>query len=492
MSRRRWMLVVGVGALVLGIAGAVYQRWNLLTAREPSPIVPTVPHAAAPRARPVPGVSAAEVLGINEGISIADMPLQRIGRRADMTLRRRAMMVADAGARSVRVTTQTWPNLSWHDVSGKPDHGWNGLDQVAEVAGAANLDLVVMVGPWPGVRTASYTSAYLPKDMEAYLAWVTTTVERYDGDGVDDMPGLVRPIRAWEVDNEPDLHHGSEGAAQNAAPGRGEKWKDDLVDDMATGFESAPEYARMLVETSRAVKAADPDATVLSGGFFRIPAPRGRAYAEAVFAQPGALAAIDVLSVHCYFTRDSLDAVDATLEAAHAVAPGKRVWITETSVPSDGREDWVDEGWQARMLAGIVGAALGEGADRVYWHTLADPPTAPVGRPFGFSTNSLLRSRSGASGEPGTPDAGTTQVVWEPKPAADVYRRLSRHLDGVNPASIAEVPAQGGRLLETDRGWFAFWGAPVLPDGPAAAEDLVTGAILPAAASVQAPAWIAR
>ncbi len=35
-----------------------------------------------------------------------------------------------------------------------------------------------------------------------YQAWVGALVERYDGDGVDDMPGLVRPVRHWVVGGE--------------------------------------------------------------------------------------------------------------------------------------------------------------------------------------------------------------------------------------------------------------------------------------------------
>lgn len=38
-----------------------------------------------------------------------------------------------------------------------------------------------------------------PEYMDAYAAWVRAVVERYDGDGVDDMPGLEHPIRYYEI-----------------------------------------------------------------------------------------------------------------------------------------------------------------------------------------------------------------------------------------------------------------------------------------------------
>lgn len=62
-----------------------------------------------------------------------------------------------------------------------------------------------MLSPWSGNATGVETSEYVVADEAAYTAWVTAAVERYDGDGVDDMPGLLAPIRHWEVDNEPDL-----------------------------------------------------------------------------------------------------------------------------------------------------------------------------------------------------------------------------------------------------------------------------------------------
>jgi hypothetical protein len=75
---------------------------------------------------------------------------------------------------------------------------------------------------------------FLPADIEKYQAFIMSTVERYDGDGKDDMPGLKVPIRHWQVDNEPP--HG------------------------------LSDYAQFLKITYEAVKRADPDALVLIGG----------------------------------------------------------------------------------------------------------------------------------------------------------------------------------------------------------------------------------
>lgn len=38
-----------------------------------------------------------------------------------------------------------------------------------------------------------------PEYLDEYAAWVRAVVERYDGDGIDDMPGLEHPIRYYEI-----------------------------------------------------------------------------------------------------------------------------------------------------------------------------------------------------------------------------------------------------------------------------------------------------
>lgn len=80
-------------------------------------------------------------------------------------------------------------------------------------------------------------NSYLPTDREKYMDFVTACVERYDGDGIDDMPGLKKPIRYWQVGNEP--HPKLEG------------------------------FAEFVMITSKAIKRADPSARVVIGGALR-------------------------------------------------------------------------------------------------------------------------------------------------------------------------------------------------------------------------------
>ena len=47
--------------------------------------------------------------------------------------------------------------------------------------------------------------SYMPVDAQKYIAFVKAVVERYDGDGINDMPGLQNPIKYWQVGNEPSV-----------------------------------------------------------------------------------------------------------------------------------------------------------------------------------------------------------------------------------------------------------------------------------------------
>lgn len=44
-----------------------------------------------------------------------------------------------------------------------------------------------------------------PNNMQAYKKFLSDLVERYDGDGINDMPNLKIPIKYWEVLNEPEM-----------------------------------------------------------------------------------------------------------------------------------------------------------------------------------------------------------------------------------------------------------------------------------------------
>ncbi len=410
-------------------------------------------------------------VGINEGVSIPQALVRREGLPPEQEAGLLAADVADLvdlGAGVVRANTATYPWLSWFS-SRKEADPFRRADAWVQAVTASDLEPLMMVGPWPGNRTANHTDHYLPDDMGAYTSWLQAVVERYDGDGVDDMPGLRRPVRYWEVDNEPDLH--------NSVPPRGGSRQGD-----PTTFQTPAEYAQVLVASAAAIRAADPQAVVLSAGFYRPHTAPGRDWIERWLAEPGVRDAFDVLSLHCYFDGDSLDRVDRTLDTWRATAPDKPMWVTETSVPSDGKGRWIDQDWQAGMVPAVIGGFLAGGADRVFWHTLADPPPSPEARKSPFAAHSLRQASAG-------PDR-TTPGPTSDKPSGAVFRRMMAHLGPTDPATFQGLVVDGGRLLRAGDGWLAYWGRPAVPSGATLVEDLRTGEQHAPGSHVQAPAWI--
>jgi len=112
---------------------------------------------------------------------------------------------------------------------------------------------------------AEGTADYLPKPecAEDLRRYVRSLVERYDGDGVDDMPGLLFPVLHYQVGNE---------------------YSNELF-----WAGTVEEYGRLLREFAGAARAASPDVKViLSGigfedvyGFYEVGmAPRTAAYVK--------------------------------------------------------------------------------------------------------------------------------------------------------------------------------------------------------------------
>ena len=99
----------------------------------------------------------------------------------------------------------------------------------------------------------------VPKDMDSYKRFVKALVERYDGDGKDDMPGLRYPIKYWEVINEP---HNNYPDQFNITSENIER----IRHSEEYFFGSGKSYAKVLKATYLAVKEADPEALVLNGG----------------------------------------------------------------------------------------------------------------------------------------------------------------------------------------------------------------------------------
>ncbi len=432
------------------------------------------PEAPGPLAAvlPVPrhASTVGDLLCINEAVSVPERFVRR--REVDAItiaalLEDDARLARSVGAATVRANSANYPYLSWHEWQAK-SRAQDRTDRYLALVQQAGIDPIVVIGPWPGNQTANYTERYVPDDLEAYAAWVQRVVERYDGDGVDDAPGLLRPVLFWEVDNEPDLH--------NSVVPRNAKREVDPA-----SFETPEQYARVLVATSAAIHAAQPDAVVLNGGTFHTGRDGGRRYLERVLAQPGAAAAVDALSIHAYFEERTPELFLAALDNAEGLAAGRPVFITETGVPSSRKgSSWLDESFQARMLVFVYGEALARGIERVCWHTLADPPSGPASS-GGFASHSLHR----------TVGEGRAQAR-EPKLSGVVFQRLSEQVGDVPLSELRPVALAEGRAVRLGGvGWLVYDGQDVvLPLDAGVVVDLISGTEAPYTGVVSAPALV--
>jgi len=105
----------------------------------------------------------------------------------------------------------------WCDIQPKDSTSWDfeTEDSLVKWTGERGLYLLPSIGytaGWarhPNVESLSWenSSRYppAPPKWNAYKNYIATLVERYDGDGINDMPGLenLTPIKYWQFSNEP-------------------------------------------------------------------------------------------------------------------------------------------------------------------------------------------------------------------------------------------------------------------------------------------------
>ena len=107
----------------------------------------------------------------------------------------------------------------WNMIENKKgEYNWRDTDEYVVYAQDHNQTIIATI--WPHAnwdqksckrkKTRSpfgkHFSKYLSKPcaMEDYKSFLLNLVDRYDGDGNNDMPGLTKPILHWEIMNEPE------------------------------------------------------------------------------------------------------------------------------------------------------------------------------------------------------------------------------------------------------------------------------------------------
>jgi polysaccharide biosynthesis protein PslG len=302
-------------------------------------------------------------------------PAEHDGRLFGVVSQTRTSDAEFAAMRKGGVGTYRW-SIAWPSVQRGHNSGfdWSGPDHlVAELARNGIEPLPVLYGSPCFVvecRGAEQVSPRPPIDTpEARLGWarfVAEAVRRYGRDGSfwSRRPSLpYRPIEVWQV------------------------WNEQNVPQFYRPAPSVAGYAHLLSVSSRAIRGADPEATVLLGGMpgdvhrgGAIPGPR---FLDDLYGI-GAAGEFDAVAVHPY--AQDLAGVRGQMAAVHRALeedghPDTPVWVTElgwgvASGPKRGLFETLDG--QPEMLRRSFGFLASRrdswNVERVLWYAWRDPP----------------------------------------------------------------------------------------------------------------------
>ncbi|MGY4707351.1 hypothetical protein ACVNPS_06305 [Candidatus Bipolaricaulota sp. J31] len=292
-------------------------------------------------------------------------------------------------------------------------------------------DLPVVVKPGRPMWPRRPQTRGKPCDMEAYAAFVRALVERYDGDGVDDMPGLEYPIKYWEVANEPEMQ------------------EPPLV-----FFQGTPEdYLELLEVTYRAIKEADPEAKVVQGGMAGMEGFMVEFWEPILAAGGGEY--FDIANIHSIDHGEHLNLPQfKAFLSAHGIE--KPIWVTEVQFGLHTAGDDSPEEL-ARVLARSYVYALANGVEKLFYVQLKMPENLPPkeeGGP-GFIEAAALLTADGRK-----------------QPIYFAHRTVARKLGCFQWVEKIKERVEGPRIVEGQYRFivegkpvYVLWGSGPLPEG---------------------------
>jgi len=402
-----------------------------------SDVPPEVEEVAAP-----PGLlNPAHPMGVTTGVGMVPPRILRTYDLAEWP----AKAAADAdrlegvNSRWYRYHSSHFPAFDQRTLE-RSGFDWTFRDQTVAEIQAAGVDILLMIGRTNGIASCrqfakDLPAEYLPASGEEeaqYREYVRRVVERYDGDGVDDMPGLAAPIHWFQLGNENDLHY-------------------EACERAGREYASPEQYLQLSRITAEAMAEASEHARLAASMTFGHVTEEKSHWTERLLAlEDGAvLDVIDAVDMHDYSTdpRMQLRRIGMLNELTGGRVP---IWITETSVPGDAaaRKGW-DWQRQARILPTLVCQALSTGhVDKVFWHALTDGPPIHDSRQWrAFGTNSLW----GCVDPVTLPGDVPRCTGFELKPVGRTFQLMADALQGwtaVEPLDGVE----GWRIRRDDRG----------------------------------------
>jgi hypothetical protein len=319
-----------------------------------------------------------------------------IGERAGVATGWQTLWESDADQNAdyagVQSTGATWTTLDidWNHIQDNGPNTWKwnlATDRALLAASAHHLQVIGIAGyspPW--ARRADCPPGELhcfPQNASDYGRFLGAAAARYGSRATD--PRLRGTVEVWSLWNEPNHRPYS-------MP------KPDPV-----------KYAAMVKSAYAAIKAADPEATVLTGGTAPAPdAADGTDYQQTTWLQMlydnGAAGSFDGVANHPYaypfspLTDKEWNAYRQTeylhdIMAAHGDA-AKKVWGTEMGAPTGTQAKDVTESEQAQHVrdyfTGWWNGRFRSFTGPLIWFRLRDEGTNPADQNFGL----LHRDRS--------------------------------------------------------------------------------------------------
>ena len=272
--------------------------------------------------------------------------------------------------RELELLPQIWTSSPW-------DHGEVGLQPPGAAPPRVEIEDIFAAGQHPDVRG----SEALPRNSRAYATWVGALVERYDGDGHEDMPGLARAITHYEVLNEP------------------------------SGVEEARPFFDVHALTAAAAREAYPDVTLVMGGQVQ------REDLERLLTM-GIAEHCDVVNIHW---------VPSPEEVQHyrELSGGLPLWVSEMTFLDRGEPGQEVE--QARYLVQNHARAFAAGAEKIFWIEILGERRPQLEMPPG-----LPREQSGS-------------CLWPegkvPRRGYHAYARMASALAHFDTVEIVPTPA---------------------------------------------------
>lgn len=269
-----------------------------------------------------------------------------------------------------------------------------------------------------------------PCEMAGYLAFVEKLVERYDGDGLDDMPGLMIPIKHWEVLNEPEFNR----------------------EPMVFFQGDADDYFEILKASYRVIKTADPAALVVQGGMAGMMV-ESVAFWQRVFDLGGARY-FDIANMHSIGHGEHLN-IPSFLELLERNQISKPFWITEVQYQQSHQTQGFSNSDFAKVLARSYLFAIARGASGLFYVNIR-LPRMKGGAPF--DEHSALISDRGARQALFDAHHTVASILGELKPG-DRAETLVEHLGGWS------VDKGSYRFTLGERTLYALWGDVPIPAG---------------------------